>query len=532
MKIDIIIPVLTVNQNINILTRECIHEMLRTHHGLDLNVIIVDSTTDKYMPFDYVKHFRLSYPNKIKQIPYDFSKHSKFNFNHSLNIGLQNIRPDVEYVVFSNNDVIVQSSPITKMVMLMKQFDIQVASPKDIHCGEQQQYQNITAGYNLRHHFLGYFFVCKRSLFNDLRFDEGVDFWYSDNLFLDQLKKIGVQSYIIPQAIIKHKCSSTLNTFNQKEQIDMTTSQLVQYRNENNKVDNNVEYPISALMITLTGENFVIPSIKSIYNHVQKIVLVHGNSDWLGNIVENKVKAEVEKNFPNDPKIIHLDCDLTTITGNKSIYQYNVGKRYIDSLNHWTMVVDCDEVWEDEQIEILFRFWKKTYQSVYYDQVRTSIKTFIKSIRYECEEPGKPTVLVRPNVMATGPRFSNPSDKVVLVHCHYNHYSYIRPSDEEIYIKGHRSLTADGNPATSAQQWAKRWMTEVWDKLEVNPKVLRHIHPNYPTHWKNLKMLDMNSVHPLVKEWFDSQGLDEYSHPIPVVEEVKKVKRNVKRKTK
>ena len=563
MKIDIIIPVLSKSDQLIAMTRQTIGSIMLNEAGKDLNFIFVESFKEPIFyqgkPFSYKEIWKDLLGDKLKVIQYD---RDKFNFNHSLNLGLEAVRPDANYIVFSNNDIELKNNAITRCISGMEKTNHLVSSPKDLSIVEhQKEYHNIS-GLQLRKHFLGYFFVTDRKLW-DMHiddFNEGCDFWYSDNLFLNDLKHHGINSLLVAKGNIVHHISSTLRTYDKETQKEMTYGSHAKFKS---LLENKQEHPIitkvlntkskptvkdspkvstemthtdttkqlvSALMISLTGENFVIPAIKSIYNHVERIVMVHGNCSWNGSVVENKVKLEVEKYFPNDPKFIHINLDLTNTQGNRSLVQYQAGKDIINTLGHWTMVVDCDEIWDKTNLDKLFKGIPPA-QDFGFDMIRTSIKTFIKDVRFNVIEAGKPIVLLSPKVKCLGPRFSSNKYKSLIVDdIFFNHYSYVRNSDHEIFKKGWDSLTADGNNTNLAKEWSDKWMKEVYHKMETHKDVMRHIHPGYPKAWSNLSILDYLDVPQVVRDYFEENNLDTMSRKIVATPKKKRTykKRNKK----
>ena len=68
-------------------------------------------------------------------------------------------------------------------------------------------------GYEIRQQLFGWCIAVKRSMFDKIGgFDTGVNFWFSDNLYADQLKYHGIKHALVCDSLVDHVESYTLKT--------------------------------------------------------------------------------------------------------------------------------------------------------------------------------------------------------------------------------------------------------------------------------------------------------------------------------
>jgi GT2 family glycosyltransferase len=134
-----------------------------------------------------------------------------FNYNGVLNEGIRvsGIGYANRYVALCNNDVLFHDGWAEEMIKQMEAHEAMSASPND--------YMNawghaVDEGYEISVELKGYCIVCDRRLFDIIgKLDEGVDFWYSDHIYADQLIKNGVKHILCLNARVEHLVSKTIN---------------------------------------------------------------------------------------------------------------------------------------------------------------------------------------------------------------------------------------------------------------------------------------------------------------------------------
>jgi GT2 family glycosyltransferase len=65
------------------------------------------------------------------------------------------------------------------------------------------------------------------------RLNEDYDFWYSDNVYADQLKKAGIRHGLFCNIRVDHLTSATLRTLPHRKQRKYSYDNVIKYRNAN-----------------------------------------------------------------------------------------------------------------------------------------------------------------------------------------------------------------------------------------------------------------------------------------------------------
>jgi len=142
-----------------------------------------------------------------------------FNYNECLNMGAS--LGSNEIIVFCNNDLIFYDG---WEVGIRAGIDLGYGSlspycPRH-HAGLFPKGWHIYDGYRVRYELVGWCIACSRGAWERIgRLDESVDFWFSDNLYADQLQYYGVKHGLVCSSFVEHKESATLKTARNKKQI-------------------------------------------------------------------------------------------------------------------------------------------------------------------------------------------------------------------------------------------------------------------------------------------------------------------------
>jgi len=136
-------------------------------------------------------------------IHYDFP----FNYNKCLNLGYSLTKDDA--ICFANNDVIFGEN-WTECEKYLKEYgSISLLNPgwgfhKDFTSGVYQ-------GSNVGRELCGWGLIVSRETMEKTGgFDEGVEFWCSDNIWAHQLEYHGIKHALVADYTIKHLTSKTL----------------------------------------------------------------------------------------------------------------------------------------------------------------------------------------------------------------------------------------------------------------------------------------------------------------------------------
>ena len=129
-----------------------------------------------------------------KMLYYDF----EFNYNKCLNLGL--FMSKSKYIAFCNNDLYFEQNWAKNIVQEMQRGGYLSASPSPKHA-----YNGIREGYRVGKEVLGWCIVTDRAVFDKIgQFDEPVIFWYSDNVYADQIRRAGIKHVLVGRSYVRH----------------------------------------------------------------------------------------------------------------------------------------------------------------------------------------------------------------------------------------------------------------------------------------------------------------------------------------
>lgn len=145
------------------------------------------------------------------------------NYNESLNLGAK--RASGDYLAFCNDDIITTSGWFDKLLPHFDKYDS--LSP---HCPDnpfwKEKPTGIVEGYEIGKILCGWCIVMHRKTYEKIGgFDECVQFWYSDNIYADQLKYHGLRHALVTDSIVYHEGSKTLHKLSDSERKRLTTDQ-------------------------------------------------------------------------------------------------------------------------------------------------------------------------------------------------------------------------------------------------------------------------------------------------------------------
>jgi hypothetical protein len=187
-------------------TQNCIDSARKDN--ADLNIIVVETGN----PYKY---------DVDKIIEYN----GEFNYNHALNLGLKHAKGDVQ--ILANNDLIFHKG-WSKMGDIMRVNGYLSASA--LSQDDRQRFfrhgEFAYEGYNVGYQLTGWcIFTSKKlwSIIGDL--DETHQFWFSDNVYAEQLKAKGIKHALICSVQVDHLGSQTLKMQPRSIQSQYTYSQ-------------------------------------------------------------------------------------------------------------------------------------------------------------------------------------------------------------------------------------------------------------------------------------------------------------------
>jgi len=192
MKYDLIMVVASRDRSLIEMTQRAIDSVLAD--GADVNVILVETFK------------RAHYRGVNKLIMFD----RPFNYNGCLNEGLKYREGDIQ--ILANNDLIFEKG-WSEIGEIMQANDILSASALSNargHWGLTKGY-NAYKGYTISMFFCGWCIFEHKSIWDKIpKLDETYEFWYSDNVHAEQLKKAKIEHWLICAVRVDHITSQTL----------------------------------------------------------------------------------------------------------------------------------------------------------------------------------------------------------------------------------------------------------------------------------------------------------------------------------
>ncbi len=203
MGYDLIIITQSKDKELIQITKDCIKSAKQDN--VELNVIIVESGN----PYRYNVNTIVEY-------------NGEFNYNRALNLGLRHIKH--EYQILANNDILFTKG-WSEIGNIMKANNYLSASALS-----NDQRHNVFSpgdfayeGYMIGYHVTGWCLFAHRSVWEKIgKLDETYKFWYSDNIYAEQLKKEGIVHALICSVRVDHLGSKTLSKQDPRTQRDYT----------------------------------------------------------------------------------------------------------------------------------------------------------------------------------------------------------------------------------------------------------------------------------------------------------------------
>lgn len=188
---DLIIVAASKTEDLIRMTQAAIDSCLRD--DVPVNVILVET---------FRRH---NYTGVDHHIMYE----GKFCYNKCLNEGLRHATGDV--VIMANNDIhfVKGWSTIGRSMIDNGYLSASALSASPRQSGFKRG-DYVYEGYLIGIHLTGWCIFAQRKLFDIIgKLDERVNFWYSDNVYADQLKKHNIKHGLICNVTVLHYTSQT-----------------------------------------------------------------------------------------------------------------------------------------------------------------------------------------------------------------------------------------------------------------------------------------------------------------------------------
>lgn len=218
---------------------------------------------------------------------------------------------------------------------------------------------------------------------------------------------------------------------------------------------------IVAVYKTFSGPEFVAASLASVYPFVDGVVMAHSSVGWdgtAGNTVEAPARAWTDGHDLQN-KVKHLACPAA-----EQVAQYrfalDAARRAFDP--DFFLVVDSDEVWPADDLR---RALARLAGDRAHVRVTCRMRTYVKSclFRVTPPEPCRPTVFLRnvPGLEPAGPRASRVGPAACWEDVAFDHFSYTRDCDADVFAKVATSTVGDGCRTLDLAAWRR----DKWDRL-------------------------------------------------------------------
>jgi GT2 family glycosyltransferase len=195
--VDVIIPSKTCIRTLPMIIN-CIGSLRESEDNIQFNVVIVESGEHIV---DMGQNMTISYPK------------ARFCYNHALNMGLA--KTENNWVVLANNDLIFKKNWMTEIIIAHNQRkDIESFSPwNDMWDWHRRYYgdfyPNIIEGHRIGIELAGWCIIARRRIFEQVKLSERVNFWYSDNVYADDLLTHGIKHALVTGSKVDHIVSQT-----------------------------------------------------------------------------------------------------------------------------------------------------------------------------------------------------------------------------------------------------------------------------------------------------------------------------------
>jgi GT2 family glycosyltransferase len=201
--IDVVMPADSTRIGLRTMTQDTINSLIASE-DMEFNIVVVDGNKN-------TEGFA-----GAKTITYDFP----FNYHRCVNLGLQYGNSDV--VAICNNDLLFDRFWLTKTLVAMGETYLS-ASPNN----KASTQKGVIVGYDVARILLGWCIVVKRKIFEQIgKLDEVVSFWYSDNVYAEQLRRAGIKHILVLDARVTHLTSRTLREMRDKHLITVNQKKI------------------------------------------------------------------------------------------------------------------------------------------------------------------------------------------------------------------------------------------------------------------------------------------------------------------
>lgn len=196
--VDVIILSKAKKYRDSVMTQAAIDSCIKGANGLPINIIVMEGGVGQY-------HGATTVP-----------KRGAFNYNGYANEGAA--KGSAEWIMIANNDLEFTDGWLHNLLSA----DNDLVSPHEPTDIRQKGITDNESGYEIGRYFSGWCFMIKRKLWLEIGgFDEAVDFWFSDDVVVEQVKPLGIKPMLVKESIVRHAGSVTMKQLDEVEQNDL-----------------------------------------------------------------------------------------------------------------------------------------------------------------------------------------------------------------------------------------------------------------------------------------------------------------------
>ena len=226
--IDVVIISWARNEELVQVTKDGIDSLVENDEGVTYHIYIVESNKD--IKYEDMEEYQRKWMHTIETVYTE----EPFGYNKYLNIGRR--LGNSPYVALCNSDLTYEKNWATNIINEMERHDALSASP---WCPQTQgpntpHLHNVYAGYRVRGELAGWCIIQKRKIYEQIEdLNEGVSFWYSDNIYADEIQARGIKHILVPTSVVNHhefNLGKTGSTLNEEEQQKITILEFNNYK--------------------------------------------------------------------------------------------------------------------------------------------------------------------------------------------------------------------------------------------------------------------------------------------------------------
>jgi len=193
----------TTHSTLRFMTQKAIESCIASE-SVDFDIIIVDGNRNS-----------IGFQN-AKTVTYDFD----FNYNKCLNLGINYTKPENDFIALCNNDLLFKPGWATRIQETMGNEYLSACpfNCPTLTCRNYvPHHEAFKEGYRVEKEILGWCIVIRREVLDRIgKLDESCKFWYSDNVYAEQLKRAGIKHILVYESQVTHLKNKTLHKYPNK----------------------------------------------------------------------------------------------------------------------------------------------------------------------------------------------------------------------------------------------------------------------------------------------------------------------------